>query len=159
MLSFQNQFLIELKISKITYRNQFHQLATCHIWHTLCPLTKISLIFLYEILLHYFIAKNSKIFDCRWKYSPTKFSKKMYFQKWFPRGFIFTLKFTGCGNKSNNSTFFSCYSLKKRWNSRLLLSSATIMYENFLINYRNITKLIIVKILWNKNNEMNEINA
>ena len=27
----ENQFLIELQISKITYRNKFHQLATYHI--------------------------------------------------------------------------------------------------------------------------------
>ena len=30
-LPFQNQFLIELEISKITYRNKFHQLAICDI--------------------------------------------------------------------------------------------------------------------------------
>ena len=150
-LPFQNQFLIELEISKITYRNKFHQLATCHIWYTLCPLPKFRQ---FSSTKFYFIffAKNSKILDWWWKYSPTKFSKKMCFQKWFPHGFIFTLKFTEWGNKSNNSPFLAGTFLKNVDIVGCYFFSAMIMYENFLINYHKITKVTTVKIL---SNEMN----
>ena len=74
------------------------------------------------------------------------------FQKWFPHGFIFKLKFTEWVNKRNSSPLLAGTFLKKRWYSRLLLFSAMIMYKNFLFNYHKITKVITVKVLCNEMN-------
>ena len=74
------------------------------------------------------------------------------FQKWFPHGFIFKLKFTEWGNKSNNSPFLASNFLKNVDIVGCCIFSAMIIYENFLINYHKITKVITVKILCNEMN-------
>ena len=147
-LPFQNQFRFELEISKIPYRNKFHELATCHIWYILCPLKRFCQFSSAKVYFIFF-AKNSKILDWWWKYSPTKFFRKTCFQKWFPQGFIFTLKFTGLGNNSNNSPSLAGTLSKNVDTVGYCFFSVMIKYENFLINYHKITKVIIVKILDN----------